>query len=123
MRISDWSSDVCSSDLPAAPAEIDPLYLAMLTAIEDRRFAKHPGVDPLAIVRALGQMLAAGRVVSGASTLTMQTVRLLDPRPRTVGAKLLEAARALVLEWRLDKPQILSLYLTLAPYGGTIAIG
>src|SRR3546814_13709225 len=92
----------------------------MLTAIEDRRFAKHPGVDPLAIVRALGQMLAAGRVVSGASTLTMQTVRLLDPRPRTVGAKLLEAARALVLEWRLDKPQILSLYLTLAPLGGHI---
>lgn len=106
--------------LPAEPERIDPLYLAMLTAVEDKRFAEHPGVDPLAAGRALGQMLAAGRVVSGASTLTMQTVRLLDPRPRTIGAKLLEAARALVLERRLDKRGILALYLTLAPYGGNI---
>src|SRR3546814_9712041 len=64
--------------LPAAPAEIDTLFLAMLTAIEVRRFAKNPGVDPPAIVRALGQLLAAGRVVSGRSPMTMQIVRLLD---------------------------------------------
>lgn len=106
--------------LPAEPERVDPLYLAMLLAVEDKRFADHPGVDPLAAGRALGQMLAAGRVVSGASTLTMQTVRLLDPRPRTLGAKALEAARALVLERRLDKRRILALYLTLAPYGGNL---
>ncbi len=65
-------------------------------------------------------MVAAGRVVSGASTLTMQTVRLLQPQARTLGAKAVEAARALVLERRLDKRGILSLYLTLAPFGGNI---
>ena len=83
--------------LPADPDRIDPGYQAMLIAIEDQRFADHLGVDPLAIVRAVGQMIGAGRVVSGASTLTMQTVRLLDPQPRTLGAKATEAARALIL--------------------------
>lgn len=106
--------------LPAEPERIDKSYLAMLLAIEDKRFPDHPGVDPLAAARAAWQMLAAGRVVSGASTLTMQTVRLLDPRPRTLGAKLLEAARALLLEARLGKREILARYLTLAPYGGNL---
>jgi penicillin-binding protein 1C len=92
----------------------------MLTAVEDKRFREHPGVDPLAIARALGQMLASGRVVSGASTLTMQTVRLLDPQPRTLGTKAVEALRALILESRRSKDEILALYLTLAPYGGNI---
>ncbi|EDP63299.1 Penicillin-binding protein 1C [alpha proteobacterium BAL199] len=106
--------------LPADPDRIDPGYQAMLIAIEDQRFADHLGVDPLAIVRAVGQMIGAGRVVSGASTLTMQTVRLLDPQPRTLGAKATEAARALILERRLDKREILALYLTLAPFGGNL---
>ena len=66
------------------------------------------------------QLVRKGRVVSGASTLTMQTVRLLEPRERTVGAKLIEMARALQLEWRYDKRQILDMYLTLAPYGGNL---
>lgn len=106
--------------LPADPAHIEPQYLAMLTAVEDKRFREHLGVDPLAIARALGQMFASGRVVSGASTLTMQTVRLLDPQPRTLGAKAVEALRALILESRRSKDEILALYLTLAPYGGNI---
>lgn len=106
--------------LPADPARVEPLYRAMLTAIEDKRFDHHPGVDPLAIVRAAGQMLAAGRVVSGASTLTMQTVRLLDPQPRTVAAKAVEAMRALILEARRSKDEVLALYLTLAPFGGNL---
>ncbi|RJF89127.1 penicillin-binding protein 1C [Oleomonas cavernae] len=104
----------------AAPADVDPLFLRMLIAYEDRRFADHPGVDPAAVVRAVGQAIGAGRVVSGASTLTMQTARLIEPRPRNLGAKLIEMARALQLEWHLPKDEILGLYLTLAPYGGNL---
>jgi len=59
----------------------------------------------------------AGRVVSGGSTITMQVARLLAPRPHTLRAKLGEALRALQLEWRLSKAQLLTLYLTYAPYG------
>jgi penicillin-binding protein 1C len=106
--------------LPLQPDSVDPLYLKMLTAYEDRRFAWHPGVDPLAVMRALGQWLVNGRMVSGASTLTMQTVRLLEPRPRVLTSKLVEMLRALQLEWHLDKEEILALYLNLAPYGGNL---
>lgn len=102
------------------PADVDPRFVAMLTAYEDGRFFSHPGVDPLAVLRAAGQALLSGRVVSGASTLTMQTARLIEPRPRTLQAKLIEMARALQLEAHLSKDEILGLYLTLAPYGGNL---
>ena len=94
--------------LAATPDVVDPLYLDLLMAYEDRRFRSHPGVDPLAAVRAFGQLIAAGRIVSGASTLTMQAARLLEPRPRTLAAKLAEAGRALQLERRLGKDGELS---------------
>jgi len=106
--------------LPVTAEEVDPRYLAMLVAFEDKRFESHPGVDPLAVGRAVLQWVRAGHVVSGASTLTMQTVRLLEPRPRTLGSKLIEMARALQLEWHYDKRAILAMYLTLAPYGGNL---
>jgi len=106
--------------LPVTVSDVDARYLRMLVAYEDKRFEHHPGVDPLALARALAQWARAGHVVSGASTLTMQTVRLLEPRPRTVGAKLIEMARALQLEWRYDKETILGMYLTLAPFGGNL---
>ena len=106
--------------LPIAADQVDPLLRRMLVAYEDRRFDDHPGVDPLAVLRAFGQWIGSGRVVSGASTLTMQTARLLEPRPRTLPAKIVEAARALQLERRLTKDEILSIYLTLAPYGGNV---
>ncbi|MBK1664358.1 penicillin-binding protein 1C [Rhodospirillum rubrum] len=107
--------------LPGDPAAVDPFYLALLQAFEDRRFAYHPGVDPLAVVRALGQWLANGKVISGASTLTMQTVRLLDPRPeRTIAVKLVEMVRAVQLEAHLGKTGVLGAYLTLAPFGGNL---
>jgi penicillin-binding protein 1C len=92
----------------------------MLIAIEDRRFETHVGVDPLAVLRATGQWIAHGRVVSGASTLTMQAVRLLERRPRTLAAKIAESGEALALERRLGKDSILGLYLTLAPFGGNL---
>jgi penicillin-binding protein 1C len=106
--------------LPADPDSIEPLYLKMLLAWEDKRFRLHPGVDPLAMGRAVGQLIRHGRVVSGASTLTMQTARLLEPKERTLGAKLHEMWRAVQLERRFTKQEILRQYLTLAPYGGNL---
>lgn len=106
--------------LPVTLDDVAPLYLELLVAVEDRRFEAHPGVDPVAVARAVAENLAAGRTVSGASTLTMQLARLLEPRPRTLASKLLEALRALQLEARYDKARILEMYLTLAPFGGNL---
>lgn len=106
--------------LAAAPEQVSRRYLAMLLAVEDRRFMVHPGVDPLALLRAVGQLVLHGRIVSGGSTLTMQVARLLEPRPRTAAAKLIEIGRALQLELRLSKREILGIYLTLAPFGGNL---
>jgi penicillin-binding protein 1C len=100
--------------------EIDPLFVKRLIAIEDKRFYSHWGVDPVAVLRAGVSAARSGRIVSGASTITMQTARLLEPRPRTLGSKAIEMLRALQLERRLSKDEILELYLTLAPYGGNI---
>jgi penicillin-binding protein 1C len=98
----------------------DPAFVNHLLAVEDARFYGHLGVDPLAVVRAAVSDLTRGRVVSGGSTITMQTARLLEPRPRTFGAKVFQALRALQLEARFSKRKILSMYLTLAPYGGNV---
>ena len=101
-------------------ARTDPAFQKRLIEIEDRRFWYHPGVDPIAVVRAIGSAVAHGRPTSGASTLTMQTARLLEPRRRTLGAKIIEMLRSLQLEARLSKPDLLALYLTLNPYGGNL---
>jgi len=107
--------------LPVTSEDVDPRYLAMLKAFEDKRFDSHHGIDPLGMLRAAGQMLLNGRVVSGGSTLTMQVARLLEPREeRTLAAKLRQAVRAVELERRFDKAGILDLYLTLAPFGGNL---
>lgn len=103
--------------VPARLGVVDPDYVAALVAFEDARFWSHPGVDLLAVARAAGQNVLAGRVLSGASTLTMQVVRLSEPRPRTLRSKVVEAARALQLELLLDKETVLSSYLALAPFG------
>ncbi|WP_437948992.1 penicillin-binding protein 1C [Sorangium sp. So ce296] len=101
--------------LPLAEAG-DRIQRALLAA-EDRRFAVHPGVDPLAIVRALGQLAAERRVVSGASTITQQLSRALVPRPRTVRGKLGEMALALRIEASLSKREILEQYLNRVAFG------
>jgi penicillin-binding protein 1C len=107
--------------LPIETDDVDPRYLAMLKAYEDGRFDRHSGIDPPALLRAAGQFVANGRVVSGGSTLTMQVARLLEPRDeRTLSAKLRQIIRAVQLERRLSKDEILRLYLTLAPYGGNL---
>lgn len=98
---------------------VDPQFLSMLIGWEDRRFYSHDGVDRRAVLRAAWQSLRHGRVVSGASTLSMQTARLLERGPTgDWRAKLRQARVALALERRLDKGRILDLYLRLAPYGG-----
>jgi penicillin-binding protein 1C len=107
--------------LPATATDVDPLYLSMLEAVEDRRFRDHAGVDPLAVVRAAGQLVRNGRIVSGASTLTMQVVRLAERRhTRSPRGKLDQIVGALALERFASKDQILAAYLTLAPFGGNI---
>ncbi len=89
-------------------------------AIEDKRFYRHNGVDALAIMRAVTQNLAHRKIVSGASTLTMQVCRMMDDRPRTISAKAIEAFRALQLEKLKTKNEILEIYLNIAPYGGNL---
>ncbi|HBN54004.1 MAG TPA: hypothetical protein DD456_08260, partial [Stenotrophomonas sp.] len=105
---------------PADAKTVSPLYLQALLTYEDRWFWRHPGVNPWALLRAGGQMLAERRIVSGGSTLTMQVARILDPHTRTPWGKVKQLLRALQLEAHLDKTQILDLYLERAPYGGTI---
>ena len=101
------------------PDAVDPRYLAMLFAFEDRRFYSHFGVDPVGIVRATRDLLLSRRIVSGGSTLTMQVARLLDNQyRRTPAVKLRQIMRAIQLESTLSKNEILSLYLGLAPFGG-----
>jgi penicillin-binding protein 1C len=106
--------------LLAEPATVGPRYQQLLIGYEDRRFWQHSGVDARALVRAALQMLRSHKIVSGGSTLTMQVARLLEPRPRTITAKLVEMMRAWQLERRYSKAQILQIYLTLAPFGGNL---
>lgn len=98
----------------------DPAFVGNLLRVEDERFYLHPGVDGPAIVRALLSNIRAGNIVSGGSTITMQTARLLSPHPRDYGNKAIEALRALQLELLYSKRDILSIYLSLAPYGGNL---
>ena len=107
--------------LPATTKAVDPRFFDVLLAYEDKRFWHHLGVDPLAMLRAAGQLISNGHIVSGGSTLTMQVARLLEPRSeRSFAVKTRQAVRGLQLEWNLSKQEILDLYLTLAPYGGNL---
>jgi penicillin-binding protein 1C len=106
--------------LAIAPEQVSPRYLDMLLATEDRRFWRHPGIDPVALARALWQLARHGHVVSGGSTLTMQVARLLTPHPHDLAGKLHDMARAVQLECHFSKREILAMYLTLAPFGGNI---
>jgi penicillin-binding protein 1C len=107
--------------LRADREQVDPRFLDLLFAYEDKRFRTHFGVDPLALARAFAQLITQGRVISGGSTLTMQVARLLEPRgERSLTAKLRQVVRAIQIERSLPKDDILALYLTLAPYGGNL---
>ena len=107
--------------LKTSAAEVDPQFLRMLIAYEDQRFYDHHGIDPWALLRSAWQLASNGRIVSGASTLSMQVARLIEPRTdRSFSAKFLQGLRALQIERRLDKAEILDLYLNIAPYGGNL---
>ena len=104
-----------------AKTAVDPGYLKLLLAYEDRRFYEHGGIDPLALGRAALQLATRGHIVSGGSTITMQLARLMEPRrERSVHAKLRQMVRAVQIERQLSKDQILDLYLALAPFGGNL---
>jgi len=105
---------------PTELSAVSPILPRILIAAEDRHFRRHPGVNPLSLVRAALSNVRAGHVVSGGSTITMQLARLAHPRSRTFGAKIAEAFRALQLERRLSKDVILERYCNMAPYGGNI---
>src|ERR1700719_3075415 len=107
--------------LPARADSVDPRYLELLIAYEDKRFREHSGVDPVALLRAGAQVLTHGCILSGGSTLTMQVARLLEPRAeRSLVAKLRQVVRAVEIERQLTKDEVLTLYLCLAPYGGNL---
>ena len=100
--------------------QVEPRYVTLLLAAEDRHFRDYPGVDPGALARAAGQWIANGHIVSGGSTITMQVARLLEPHRRSVIGKLHDIVRAIQLERRYSKDEILGIYLTLAPFGGNL---
>ncbi|WP_243358014.1 penicillin-binding protein 1C [Fundidesulfovibrio terrae] len=112
-RDQSWRFPVALDDIPA-------VYLDALLCAEDRRFFRHPGVDPAALAKALAANVLAGRVVRGGSTITMQVARLAEPKPRTYAAKIIECFRAFQLELHFSKPEILRCYANLAPFGGNI---
>ncbi|MFC5410663.1 penicillin-binding protein 1C [Larkinella bovis] len=101
-------------------AEITPVLRQTILQKEDRYFYYHPGFNPVAMARAVFRNLTTGRRTSGASTITMQVVRLLEPRERTYGSKIIELFRAIQLEIFYSKDEILQLYVNLVPYGGNI---
>jgi penicillin-binding protein 1C len=101
--------------------EIPERFAISILEFEDRHFHRHPGVNPVSVLRAIWQNYQAGRVVSGGSTLTMQVVRMSRGNPpRTVTEKLQEMLLAIALEWKYPKNDILSLYATHAPFGGNV---
>lgn len=105
---------------PAGPG-VPERFEAAVTTYEDRRFRWHPGVDPLALVRATYQNLSEGSIVSGGSTLTMQIARMArGNRKRTYGQKLIEVLWSLRLEVGRSKDEVLALYAANAPFGGNV---
>jgi len=113
-------TDLGERCLPVPLEAVSPHVVEALIASEDRRFFSHSGVDVTAVGRAVATAIGGGRIVSGASTLTMQLARIAEPRPRTLRNKMREAIRARQIERRLGKREILEAYLNGVPWGGTL---
>jgi penicillin-binding protein 1C len=101
-------------------SEISPLLRKTIVEKEDKYFYYHPGINPIAMVRAFFKNGWRMRRTSGASTITMQVARALEPKKRTYWNKVKEIFRAFQLEWKYSKDEILQLYLNKVPYGGNI---
>ena len=106
--------------LPIELSRLDKRFVQATLSIEDHNFYKHSGVDVLAVIRSAFLNLSNGRIISGASTISMQTIRLLEGRKRSLFNKLIEMVHAFRLEQLYSKEQILKMYMELAPYGGNI---
>jgi penicillin-binding protein 1C len=106
--------------IPVTLDEVPPGAVKAILTSEDRWFWWHPGVNPVAIARAVLANLRARRRVSGASTIPMQIARMAEPKSRTIHGKLREAFRALQLTRRYSKRELLTMYLNMAPYGGNV---
>jgi penicillin-binding protein 1C len=100
--------------------EISPYLIKSIIEKEDKWFCWHPGINPIAVVRALFQNITSGERVSGASTITMQVARMLEPGDRTYFKKFEETLRAIQLELHYSKKEILEMYLSMLPYGGNV---
>lgn len=100
--------------------EIMPDLRETIIEKEDKWFLWHYGINPVSVLRAFWNNIFSGKVTSGASTITMQVTRLLEPKKRTVANKLIEMFRAVQLEWHYSKDEILQMYINLVPYGGNI---
>jgi penicillin-binding protein 1C len=100
--------------------EISPLLRKTIVQKEDKYFYRHFGINPVAVGRAFVMNVFTGRRTSGASTITMQVAKALEPKKRNIGNKVIEMFRALQLELKYSKDEILQLYLNLVPYGGNI---
>lgn len=103
------------------PDSLPGKFVQAITYFEDQYFFQHPGFNPVSMLRAFRQNVQAGRIVSGASTLTMQTIRLARRnKPRSIYQKVIELIWATRLEWRHSKSEILKLYAGHAPFGGNV---
>ncbi|HZJ58694.1 MAG TPA: penicillin-binding protein 1C [Chitinophagaceae bacterium] len=100
--------------------EISPLLRKTIIAKEDKYFYSHPGINPVAMVKAFFKNVFRMKTASGASTITMQVARALEHRKRNIGSKIIETFRAFQLELKYSKREILQMYLNLVPYGGNI---
>ncbi len=102
------------------PEKIPEIIKKAFIASEDRWFYYHPGINPVSIIRALIQNIKHRRIVSGGSTITMQIARMLERRKRNIISKIIEAFRALQLELKYSKEELLNIYLNMIPMGGNL---
>jgi penicillin-binding protein 1C len=105
---------------PVALDSISPTLVKVVLSCEDQWFYYHPGVNPVSLVAAAYDNIKAGKVVRGGSTITMQIARMMEPKSRTIGSKLVEILRAFQLELHYSKAELLQIYFNLVPYGGNI---
>lgn len=106
--------------IPVKLKEISPKLVNSVIATEDRYFYYHPGINPVSLISAAVANIKAGHIVRGGSTISMQIARMIEPKERTIPNKLIEIFRALQLELRYSKNELLEFYFNLAPYGGNI---
>ncbi len=105
---------------PVGLDSISPTLEKVVLSCEDQWFYYHPGVNPVSLVTAAYDNIKAGKVVRGGSTITMQIARMMEPKSRTIGSKLVEILRAFQLEMHYSKAELLQIYFNLVPYGGNI---